>query len=343
MSNFYQYVSCPTRLNKTIDLCYGSVKGAYKSVALPPLGSSDHNTILLTPTYKPLLKRGKIVTREVEMWTDNAVEELKGALESTDWNVFNNSTTLDERVDVISSYILYLKDLIIPTKCVKVFPNNKPRLNKAVKDALHRKQHAFLCGDVRDKAEAKKEARYEIKRAKLQYKNRIEGKFHSNDLKAEEVDHGPVVEDCVEWCDNHFLKLNGNKTKDMVIDFRKTSHSIIPTTVKGSLVELVESHKYLGTVIDNKLNHDLNTSAVCKKGLQRLYFLRRLNIFNVDKTLMALFYKSFIESILTFSLISWYGNLTVQNKNSLSNIVKLASKIIGTQQLSLTNIYERQL
>ena len=98
-------------------------------------------------------------------------------------------------------------------------------------------------------------------------------------LREEEVDHGPVVEDFVEWCDNHFLKLNVNKTKEMVIDFRKTSHSIIPTTVKGSLVELVESYKYLGTVIDNKLNHDLNTSAVCKKGLQRLYVRRRLNIF----------------------------------------------------------------
>ncbi|KAK0142191.1 hypothetical protein N1851_020128 [Merluccius polli] len=78
-------------------------------------------------------------------------------------------------------------------------------------------------------------------------------------LREEEVNHGPVVEDFVEWCDNHFLKLNVNKTKDMVIDFRKTSHSIIPTTVKGSLVDLVESYKYLGTVIDNKLNHDLNT------------------------------------------------------------------------------------
>lgn len=34
LSNFYQYISCPTRLTKTIDLCYGSVKGAYKSVSL---------------------------------------------------------------------------------------------------------------------------------------------------------------------------------------------------------------------------------------------------------------------------------------------------------------------
>ncbi len=34
------------------------------------------------------------------------------------------------------------------------------------------------------KAEAKKEARYEIEKDKLQCKNRAEEKFHSNDLKA---------------------------------------------------------------------------------------------------------------------------------------------------------------
>ena len=149
MSNFFQYISCPTGLNKNIALCYGSVKGAYKSVALPPLCSWDHNTILLIPSYKSLLKRGKVATREVEMWSGNAVEELKGALESTDWNAFNNSTSdLDERAEVISSYILYLKDSIIPTKHVKVFPNNsRPWLNKAVKDALLREGY---------KADAKK-------------------------------------------------------------------------------------------------------------------------------------------------------------------------------------------
>ncbi len=90
MSNFHQYISFPTRLNQTIDLCYGSVQGAHKSAALPPLGSADYNTILLIPTYKPLLKRGKVVTRMAEMWMENAVKELKGALESTALDVFND-------------------------------------------------------------------------------------------------------------------------------------------------------------------------------------------------------------------------------------------------------------
>lgn len=76
-----------------------------------------------------------------------------------------------------------------------------------------------------------------------------------------------------------------------------------------------------------------------RKGLRRLHFLRRLNTFNVDKTVMVLFCNSFIEFILTFCIISWYGNLTVQNKKRLSDTVKVAGKIISTQQLSLSDIY----
>lgn len=119
------------------------------------------------------------------MWTGEAVEELRGALKCTEWDVFKDSSSnLDEMTDVISSCVSYLKNSIIPTKRVKVFPNNKPWLDKAVKDALHRKHKAFLHGDGKDKIEAKKEVRYEIKRAKLQYKSEIEEKFHSNDLRA---------------------------------------------------------------------------------------------------------------------------------------------------------------
>jgi len=154
-------------------------------------------------------------------------------------------------------------------------------------------------------------------------------------LQDEEVDHGPVTTDFVEWCGSHFLKLNVQKTKDMVIDFRKTPHTAYPTIIKGTAVEMVDSYKYLGTIIDKNLTHDLNTSTICKKGLQRLYFLRRLKSFNVDKTLMVLFYRSFIESVLTFCLISFYGNLSIKNKNHLHKIVRDANKINGMQQLAL--------
>lgn len=57
LGNFYQYVSCPTRRDKTLDLCHGSVKDAYKSLPLPPLGAADYNCMHLLPIYKTVLKR----------------------------------------------------------------------------------------------------------------------------------------------------------------------------------------------------------------------------------------------------------------------------------------------
>lgn len=51
----------------------------------------------------------------------------------------------------------------------------------------------------------------------------------------------------VEYCDSNFLKLNVQKTKGMVIDFRK-NFTRIPTEViiKESTVERVSTYKYLG-------------------------------------------------------------------------------------------------
>lgn len=154
---------------------------------------------------------------------------------------------------------------------------------------------------------------------------------------------GPVIGDFVEWCNSHSLQLNVSKTKDMVLDFRKTAQTSLPTVIHGTAVEMVDSYKYLGTIIDNRLNFEQNTSQICKKGAQRLYFLRRLNFFNVDKTLMVLFYRSFIESVLSFCLVSFYENLSVQNKTRLNRAVVEASRVIGQQQMSLTDIYTKQV
>lgn len=49
LPNYEQYVTCETRKQKTIDLCYGNIKSGYTSYVKPPLGESDHNTILLVP------------------------------------------------------------------------------------------------------------------------------------------------------------------------------------------------------------------------------------------------------------------------------------------------------
>ncbi|KAI3370776.1 hypothetical protein L3Q82_007312 [Scortum barcoo] len=51
-----------------------------------------------------------------------------------------------------------------------------------------------------------------------------------------------------------------------------------PLRIRGEVVEEVEDYKYLGVVIDNRLDWKSNTEAVYKKGMSRLYFLRKAEI-----------------------------------------------------------------
>ncbi len=46
-------------------------------------------------------------------------------------------------------------------------------------------------------------------------------------------------------------------------------------------------------------------------------------------------YRSMIESILAYNIVSWYGNITVKQKNKLSQIINQANKITGYKQHSL--------
>ena len=83
LPTFKQYVSCPTRDNKTLDILYANTKDAYTSSPLPPLGTSDHNLVHLMPMYKPLVLRQPAVTRTVRRWSDGTEEALKDCFGTT--------------------------------------------------------------------------------------------------------------------------------------------------------------------------------------------------------------------------------------------------------------------
>ena len=101
-------MTCATRHNRTLDLCFGTVPEAYSSMALPPLGTADHDSVLLAPVYKPVVPRFEKIIRTVQTWTAESIECLRGCFDCTDWHMFYDSTSnLTELVDVISSYVTY--------------------------------------------------------------------------------------------------------------------------------------------------------------------------------------------------------------------------------------------
>ena len=61
------------------------------------------------------------------------------------------------------------------------------------------------------------------------------------------------VRDLAQWCQNNNLSLNVTKTKEMIVDYRKRRTEHAPILINGSVVEQVESFKFLGVLINNKL------------------------------------------------------------------------------------------
>ena len=113
----------------------------------------------------------------------------------------------------------------------------------------------------------------------------------------------------------------------MVIDFREKNHMPDTIVIANGQVERVKEYKYLGMIIDDKLMGSANTQQVYNKCQQRIYFLRVLKNIQVDRTILSLFYKSVIESILCFSLLIWYGKLICKDKNKLKKIVKTVGRL----------------
>lgn len=62
-------------------------------------------------------------------------------------------------------------------------------------------------------------------------------------------------------------------------------------------------------------------------------------IFQVDCVNLELFYKTVLQSVLSFGLVCIFENMHNQDQSKLQHLVKTASKIIGWSQLSVTQLW----
>ena len=152
------------------------------------------------------------------------------------------------------------------------------------------------------------------------------------------------INDLRTWFDESFLQLNIQKTKELICFSRGQGQDASlcePLRIGNEPVEQVSQFKYLGTVLDQHLSFTENVDYIYKKAQQRLYLLRKLRNFNVDQKILENVYRSLIESVLMFNIVSWYGNLTVKSKAKLVRVVSLAGKIIGSKQIQLSDLYHQ--
>ena len=157
-----------------------------------------------------------------------------------------------------------------------------------------------------------------------------------------EEEYRAVVSDFVEWSGRNHLLLNVAKTREMVIDFRRNRTATQPLCILGENVTVVEDYKFLGVHLDNRLNWRTNTEAVYKKGMSRLYFLRKLRSFNVCSKMLEMFYQSVVASALLFAAVCWGSSIGAGDTNRLNKLIKKAGSVIGCKLDTFQGTVERR-
>ncbi len=106
----------------------------------------------------------------------------------------------------------------------------------------------------------------------------------------DETAYREEVSTLTKWCQENHLSLNIDKTKELVVDYRRQSREHTPITIDKTPVERVSSFKFLGVHITEDLTWSAHTDAVLKKAHQRLFFLRRLRKFGTSPRILRSFY-----------------------------------------------------
>ena len=89
-------------------------------------------------------------------------------------------------------------------------------------------------------------------------------------------------------------------------------------------MEQVESFKFLGVHITNKLTWSKHTKTVVKMARQNLFPLRKLKRFGIGPQILKRFYICTIERILTGCITAWYGNCSASDRKALQRVVRTA-------------------
>ncbi len=97
--------------------------------------------------------------------------------------------------------------------------------------------------------------------------------------------------------------------------------------------------------MDGVLCWKTHIDSLCTRIQQRLYFLRRLRLYEVGSNiLLVFFYQAMFVRLIRYGITVSIGNLSVQLKNKLVHIHKTAMQIIGIKQYEpILTLYEQAM
>ncbi len=122
---------------------------------------------------------------EVMRWSSHSEAMLQAALDDVDWDMFRaSSSDVSEFTDVAVSFVNTLTEQATETITVRTFPNQKPWVDRTIRDAVNKRTAAYNEALLSGEHERVQASCYALRRAvsaaKHRYKERIESHFQLN-------------------------------------------------------------------------------------------------------------------------------------------------------------------
>lgn len=139
-------VNKPTRGVNILDQAYSTLLQYYnEALILPPIGMSDHLSVLLNPKKlsslpqptKRILRRDSRPSNKHKLFTK---------LSQTNWTPLYYTTSCNDKVSLFTEIISQAMDSTLPMRNIKIHPSDKPWINPEIKDYISKRQRAWLIG-----------------------------------------------------------------------------------------------------------------------------------------------------------------------------------------------------
>ena len=131
-----------------------------------------------------------------------------------------------------------------------------------------------------------------------------------------------------KWTTAQKMFLNEKKTKAMIINFTHKYQFTARLKLNKTNLEIVDSMKILGTILNNTLDWNQNCKNLTNKVNKRMVFLRKIHSFGASKSDMVHLWVVYCRSILEQSAVLWQGGLTAENRDNLERTQKSFVKLI---------------
>ncbi|KAL0147202.1 hypothetical protein M9458_057492, partial [Cirrhinus mrigala] len=146
----------------------------------------------------------------------------------------------------------------------------------------------------------------------------------------DDLEYRMAVDSFVDWCELNQLKLNIQKTKELVVDLRRSRPPVTPLSIRGVDVEIVQDYKYLGVHIDNKLDWSKNSLGHIQEGSK------------VCNIMLRMFYESVVASVIFYAVVCWGGSMKMADMKRLNKLIRKAGSVVGEELDNMETVVERR-